>query len=126
MLKNDRTFQWVAQCLSAEIDASRFAGTEQIFAGAPHIFSLGAKLDFQHDRCRRLDRSRCSKTIEKHIGFAQCLPAEIDASRILGTEQSFADALHVFSLGAKIDFPTPLTQVTQKRTWLLKMDSGAA
>ena len=41
------------------------------------------------DPCRCLDRSRCSKTIEKIIPFAICSPNEIDASRFSGPERFF-------------------------------------
>ena len=47
VFKNNRKSHiWFAQCLPAEIDASRFSGPEQILAGAPHIFSPGATRDF--------------------------------------------------------------------------------
>ena len=48
------------------------------------------------DPCRCLDRSRCSKTIEKIIPFAICSPNEIDASRFSGPERFFACAPYIF------------------------------
>ena len=55
-----------AICLHEEIDASRFSGPEQFFACAPYIFFKKSNVVFRRriDRCRCLDRSRCSKTIE--------------------------------------------------------------
>ena len=38
------------------------------------------------DRCGRLDRSRCSKTVANSVAFALYLPTKIDASRYSGTE----------------------------------------
>ena len=55
-----------AICLPNKIDASRFSGPEQFFACAPYVFLKKSNVVFRRriDRCRCLDRSRCSKTIE--------------------------------------------------------------
>ena len=56
------------------------------------IRSATAHLPGCHNRDQCLDRSRCSKTIEKIIAFDIYLPNEIDASRFSGPELFFAGA----------------------------------
>merc|ERR1712091_99852 len=70
-LKNDRKIIRVSQRLHKEIDEFRFSGPEQFSAGAALILLLFAKMIFRRrfDRFRCLDRSRCSKTIEKSYAF---------------------------------------------------------
>ena len=66
VLENDPNLQCVAVRSPKKIDASRFSGTEQYFAGAPFISLLKSNVTFSTsiDRRRCLDRSRCSKTIQ--------------------------------------------------------------
>ena len=64
-------------------------GARTIFLGFALILLQNRKSIFRRrfDRCGRLDRPRCSKTIENSLAFALNLPTKIDASRFSGLEQ---------------------------------------
>ena len=75
--------------LQNKIDASRFSGPEQFSSGL-RWFCLNISNRFfwrRFDRCGRLDRSRCSKTVENSLAFALYLPNAIDACSFSGPEQ---------------------------------------
>ena len=75
-----------------------FRGPNNFLLARPIFSSRNRTLFFRRrtDPCRCLDRSRCSKTIEKIIPFAICSPNEIDASRFSGPERFFACAPYIF------------------------------
>ena len=84
-----------------------------IFLLARPIFSSRNRTSFfrrRIDRCRCLDRSRCSKTIEndrKVIAFPKSLPNKIDASRLSGPEHFFAGAPYISVQKSNVVFSTP-------------------
>ena len=83
-------------------------GARTIFLGLALIFLMNQKYFFRRrfDRCGRLDRSRCSKTLENSLAFTLYLPTlcnEIDAARFSGPEQ-FSSGLRWFSFRFKIWF----------------------
>ena len=74
-------------------------GARTIFFGFALIFLNISNRFFwrRFDRCGRLDRSRCSKTVENSLAFALYLPNEIDAFSFSGPEQ-FSSGLRWFCL----------------------------
>ena len=54
-----------------------------------------------------LPPSNASKTVEKIIAFAICLPTKIDASRFSGPEQFFAGAPYISLQKSNVVFSTP-------------------
>ena len=89
VVENGRKF--LSICVEFALENRRIAvfGARTIFLGFALIFLWNQKLFFQRclDRCRCLDRSRRSKTVEKNIAFAIVSSEEIDAPRFSGTEQ---------------------------------------
>ena len=86
-----------------------FRGPNNFLLARP-IFSSRNRTSFfrrRIDRCRCLDRSRCSNTIEKIIPFAICSPTEIDASRFSGPERFFACAPYIPFKKSNVVFSTP-------------------
>jgi hypothetical protein len=77
-----------------EIDAFLFSGPEQFFNGAPMFSPLPFTMIFRRefDRCRGVDRSTCSKTVEIFYWIAICFPKEIDAFSFSGPEHFFNGA----------------------------------
>ena len=68
------------------------------------------------DRCRRSDRSRCSKAIANLFDFALCLPSKVDASRFSGTEKFFADSPLLSPLPSNINFSMPIRSISMPRS----------
>ena len=96
-----------------------FGGSEITFGPRGHklresdyVFLKKSTMFFPRriERCRCLDRSWCSKTIEngrKIIAFAICSPTKIDASRFSGPEQFFAGAPYISVQKSNVVFSTP-------------------
>ena len=86
-----------------------FRGPNNFLLARPTFSSRNRTSFFRRrfDRCRCLDRSRCSKTVEKIIAFAICLPSKPDASRFSGPEHFFACAVYVFLKESNVVFSTP-------------------
>ena len=95
--KSSKTIEKIiafAICLHEEIDASRLSGPEQFFACAPYIFFKKSNVVFRRriDRCRCLDRSRCSKPIENgrknhSVRYMFCLLYTSPSPRDLSTSR---------------------------------------
>ena len=68
------------------------------------------------DRCGRVDRSRCSKTVENSLAFAVYLPNEIDAFSFSGPEQILGDAPLLSPLLKNRFFSTPIRSMWTRRS----------
>ena len=100
--------------LPNKIDASRFFGARTIFGLRALYFLQEIERRFfdaeSTDADASIDRGarKRSKTIEKIIAFAICLPTKIDASRFSGPEQFFAGAPYISVQKSNVVFSTPI------------------
>ena len=75
-----------------------------------------AQLQQAHLQAVDLPPSNASKTIEKIIAFAICLPNEMDASRFLGPEHFFAGAPYISVRKSNVVFSTPNRPIPMPRS----------
>ena len=111
-----------AICLPNKIDASRFSVPEQFFFWRALYFHQEIERRFfdaeSTDADASIDRGarKRSKTVEKIIAFAICLPTKIDASRFSGPEQFFAGAPYISVQKSNVVFSTPNRSMPMPRS----------